>query len=81
MPRPVLGNYDGAVVNGFFVFGTGSGGGLAPPQILKSDEMLKATLLYVSRSSSSSSTAVLRTIASTCMGGAEQNTGTGTPPD
>ena len=54
MPRPVLGNYDGAVVSGFFVFGTRSGGGLAPPQILKSDEMLKATLLYVSRSSSSS---------------------------
>jgi hypothetical protein len=24
MPRPVLGNYDGAVVSGFFVFGTRS---------------------------------------------------------
>ena len=47
MPRPVLGNYDGAVVSGFFVFGIRSGGGLAPPYDLTIGRNAKATLLYV----------------------------------
>jgi hypothetical protein len=61
MPRPVLGNYDGAVVSGFFVFGTRSVQWVSATADVS--YVLK-TLLHVSRPSSSPyDTTVLHTIA------------------
>ena len=50
MPRPVLGNYDGAVVSGFFVFGT------RIVQLVSATVTVNVlkTLLYVGSSSLSS---------------------------
>ena len=52
MPRPVLGNYDGAVVSGFFVFGTRSVQWVSAT--VDVSNVLK-TLLHVSSPSPSSS--------------------------
>jgi hypothetical protein len=61
MPRPVLGNYDGAVVSGFLLLGLGLRNGLAPLHLSSCFE----THCFMWAVPVSPTTTVLRTLAST----------------